>query len=108
MLVQKKGLLNRVRIVLTALVMVTGIGTTLMAMKPATDFTYQVAETANGTNWEVLLNVTDRVAYPYECRESESICTVSYDQSVSVGNYIAKNEITAQETGTFFLAPNNP
>jgi len=97
MLVQKKGLLNRVRIVLTALVMVTGIGTTLMAMKPATTYKYTVAETTGG-NWRVINNVTNQ---SYICDPSTSVCTVSYEQNLDPDDLIPQDSVTEYDLGEF-------
>jgi hypothetical protein len=101
MITQKRGLLSRVRIVLTALVMLTGIGTTLMAMKPVTDYTYHVAETANGTNWEVLDDVTNYSEKPYRCDPSSSVCTVEYNQPVPDQGLIPKNAVLIENPGSF-------
>jgi len=102
MIIQKTGLLQRVRIVLTALVMVTGIGTTLMSMKAADDFTYQVSETSGGQNWRVENDVTNRVENPYICDKSAPLmCTVNYGQQLQNGNLIPKNAVTGHETGLF-------
>jgi hypothetical protein len=101
MINQKRGLLSRVRIVLTALVMLTGIGTTLMAMKPMQIYKYTVE--SDGANWRVVDNITDLAANQYECENSESVCTVNYSQALSTDDLIPKNAVSGQETGTFRL-----
>jgi hypothetical protein len=97
MINQKRGLLSRVRIVLTALVMLTGIGTTLMAMKPVTTYKYTVAETA-GNNWRVIENVSNQ---SYICNPSSSICSVSYEQNLDPGELIPQDSVTVYELGEF-------
>lgn len=100
MIIQKTGFLVRIRTVLTALVVLAGLGTTLMSMKPADSYKYRVAETAGMQNWEVRELITDPNSYT--CEGSTSICTVDYSQQLDEGALIPKNDIISHETGVYF------
>jgi len=103
MITKKSGLLNRARIVLTALVVLTGIGTTMMSMKMVNTYKYQVSETAGGQNWRVTNTVTSEL---YSCAPAESICTVTYDQNLNVGDLIPKDQNPKLNYGQFMQADN--
>lgn len=81
MLVEKSNLLQRVRVVMIALVAVIGFGT--MAMKPDVRAaqTYGVAETAGGQDWRIVANVTGQApGSDYDCNQDfSSTCTIRLD-----------------------------
>ena len=101
MITKKSGLLNRARIVLTALVVLTGIGTTMMSMKTVDTYKYRVAETAGQSQWILLKDVTDKNANPYECESSSTVCTVVLDEQQQLGTQIPKSEAISTTLGTF-------
>lgn len=104
MKVQRTGLLQRVRTVLTALVVITGFGTSLMAMKPvekAAAYTYGVSQTSTGMHYVVLKNVTGQPASSWECDASTKACTVNSDNLAPLGSSIPKAQATVRSTGIF-------
>lgn len=101
MLVEKSNLLQRVRVVMIALVAIIGFGT--MAMKPdvRAAHTYGVAETSNGLNWEIVADVTDPSSN-FRCRDvANSVCTITSDQTLNPGDVIPKTSATPKELGRF-------
>jgi hypothetical protein len=109
MINQKRGLLSRVRIVLTALVMLTGIGTTLMAMKPADKmaaYTYGVVQSAlTESEWTIVRNISDAEPDSYECSLTtpNRTCKIHSDALLSPNTGIAKDSpsINSSDPGTF-------
>lgn len=89
---------------LTALVVLAGLGSTLMAMKPADKraaFTYGVAETLGGNHYQVLRNVTGVPRNQYFCDESLQTCTVASNVSAPVNSLIPKDQAISIESGDF-------
>jgi hypothetical protein len=106
MIIQKMSLLQRGRMVFTALVILAGLGSTLIAMKPAQKmaaYTYGVAETSGGTHYQVLRNVTNEPRENYDCLWGAPVCTVTTNQSVPTNGLILKTDdkVDIVETGTF-------
>lgn len=101
MITQKSNLLQRVRVVMIALVAIIGFGT--MAMKPdvRAAHTYGVAETANGLNWRILADVTDPSS-DYGClTTSNTACTISTNTQFNSGDVVPKNPVLIKEAGRF-------
>jgi hypothetical protein len=104
MLIQKLGFIQRIRIVLTALVILAGFGSTLLAMKPAEKkaaYTYGVAETSGGNHYQVIRNVTGVPPEGYNCDGSGQTCTIAFDQSPSAEGLILKTDAIALREGIF-------
>lgn len=93
MIVEKSNLLQRVRVVMIALVAIIGFGT--MAMKPdvRAAHTYGVAETAGGTNWEIQSDVTGQIQdSDYDCNKNfNTTCTISLDAVLHNGDLVSKD-----------------
>lgn len=105
---QKNGLLQRVRIVLTALVVLAGLGSTLMAMKPADKraaFTYGVAETTGGMHYRVVKNLADIPTQSWTCDESTKPCLVGSDIHVSEGGTLDISQASIITVGEFNYLP---
>jgi hypothetical protein len=103
MLTEKSNLLQRVRVVMIALVAVIGFGT--MAMKPVerAAHTYGVAETAGGLNWRIVADVTDPSS-DYGCQDvANSVCTIASDQAFNINDLVAKTAATPNGLGRFQL-----
>lgn len=101
MLVEKSNLLQRVRVVMIALVAIIGFGT--MAMKPdvRAAHTYGVAETSGGLNWLIVADVTDPSS-DYSCREvANSVCTITSDNAFNTGDLVPKDPALIDSQGKF-------
>lgn len=107
MLIEKTGFLTRLRTVLTVFVMLIGLGSTLMAMKPADKnaaFTYGVAETVDHLNYRVIQNVTNPSSAPWLCTENPAqVCTVASDMVAPDNSLIPKSQATPIDEGEFKL-----
>ncbi len=90
MLTEKSNLLQRVRVVMIALVAVIGFGT--MAMKPVEPLyahTYGVAKTAAGLDWQIVADVTDQTPNDYDCSDAaNSLCTIYTDATLAIGQTV--------------------
>lgn len=107
MIIEKTGLLIRVRTVLTVFVMLIGLGNTLMAMKPADKnaaFTYGVAETTGGMHYEILADVTGIPEWQYDCNDAPTACLISSDQPITTTEVLKQN-VTLKVRGQFVPAP---
>lgn len=106
MIIQKSGFLQRVRTVLTALVVIAGVGTTLMAMKPADKlaaYTYGVAD-YSPTQWRIVRNVTTGDPDSYACLiNPDNTCVIRTNSVLSNNALINKNSpsITSTQPGDF-------
>lgn len=101
---QKLNLFQRVRVMIVALVAIIGLGT--MAMKPAEkahNYTYGVAETASGTEWVIVADVTGQIkGQDYFCDGTPmSTCTIYSDSNISTGSKIPRNPEVALAPGIF-------
>jgi hypothetical protein len=104
MLIQKLGFLQRSRVVFTALVLLTGLGSTLVAMKPEEEmaaYTYGVAETSSGNHYQVIRNITGEPAENYDCNSNTTACTVTSDETPSPEGLIPKVGATVLQQGDF-------
>jgi hypothetical protein len=104
MLIQKLSFLQRSRIVFTALVILAGLGSTMISMKPAEKmaaYTYGVAETSGGDHYHVLRNVTGEPRDNWICESGTSVCTVNSDEIPSPDGLISTANATVQEEGDF-------
>lgn len=103
MITQKVNLLQRVRVVMIALVAVIGFGT--MAMKPDVRAaqTYGVAETTGGQDWRIVANVTGQApGSDYDCNQDfSSTCTIRLDASLNNGDLVPKTTPVQSSQGRF-------
>jgi hypothetical protein len=104
MVIQKLSFLQRSRIVFTALVILAGLGSTLIAMKPAQKmaaYTYGVAETSGGTHFQVIRNITGESGENWVCDLSPNVCTVTSDEIPSPDGLISVANAQIQSEGDF-------
>lgn len=103
MLVEKSNLLQRVRVVMIALVAVIGFGT--MAMKPdvRAAHTYGVAETSGGLNWRIVADVTGQTPdSDYDCNQNfNTTCTINLDASLDNGDLVSKTTPVNSTSGRY-------
>jgi len=107
MITQKVGLLQRVRIVITAVVILAGLGSTFIAMKPADKsaaYTYGVAETSSGFHYQILRDVTNVPREYYDCDGMAPACTIASNEPLSTNDLILKTKAVVQEQGNFIYA----
>lgn len=103
MLHQEVNLLERVRVITITLVTIIGFGT--IAMKPAVapfDHIYGVAETADGTHWEIKADVTSPTSVDYECTASQvGACIIGSNSVLNKGDEIPINTSQVIRAGLF-------
>ncbi|SEB04966.1 hypothetical protein [Pedobacter hartonius] len=104
MLVQTTNLLQRVRVITIALVTIIGFGT--MAMKPAAaphNFTYGVAETAGGLNWQIRSDATGQIkGLDYICEgEANRTCIIFSNATLNPGDLVPKDPALIASPGRF-------
>lgn len=104
MITKKEGLLIRVRTVLTVMVVLAGLGSTLMAMKPAeksADYKYGVSETAGGMHYLIEKNVTSDPESSWDCNNGRTACTVFSNTPAPVDSLILKSQASVIQLGDF-------
>lgn len=102
MITEKGGLLRKVRTVLTALVVLAGLGTTLMSMKPADKLdnnVYGVAETAGG--WRIKAAITASSDFRCQASPSSTACLIQSETEYPMESVISKNPDLILEAGQF-------
>ncbi|MET1055513.1 MAG: hypothetical protein ABWY16_09410 [Pedobacter sp.] len=102
MISNKANLLQRVRVITIALVTIVGFGT--IAMKPTQasfQHQYGVAETADGSQWEIQADVTDPTS-SYICNDGfNTACEIGSNLNLSPGDLIPKDESQTLQKGRF-------